>query len=561
MTLPAPTPSSVNVWLAELPLANLEYCSDAVMAALEAFNARPDLPGTIRFELAELIRPCALMLAERNQSHFVDAPLPYLPGPRVHAIFSLQLYQGLAAAYRLSVSDFLLHANRTSDALGFGLYRFFQHSGRILLNSAQLYEFSGESFWSELYRLYLEAEGRGLQSMRIEDADEPDACKTPLGQFKRILLFALADVHRFRQRDMQRIFSLLGKAAEQADWSREPVRNGAFCVDFATDRPPFRCRAHEGVPQPNLRSLSTFQLASALQKEAKKFTLAGAKGAIDKVLLMRLGNTFGAMDHRRSRRSVEDGECSVIIGLPGLIRVLSAPSVLREGSQPGLPVFKVQQAEWLGIPQCELTTNEGAMLNTVEGRADRNESAINSLLDDDQFHVSRDQIWGGQTIGQVDSSELESGLKGDIVNSSSRGYCIIWLQDQISKAKTGELVGVSVNRGMPHVGVMRWLIYDYGLLKFGVELLAPTAEVVDLADDSLTPKGMGLLLPLNPILRKAPELLVSSDGIEPGTVLQITGERVRQWYRLEELLETNPSITRFSLAEVPSDLANGSVDV
>jgi hypothetical protein len=263
ITIPEPTPASLATWLAELPLANVDYCSDAVLAVLQAFNAKPDFSAQIRFDLAEVLRPCAAMLAQQTEG--CCQPIRFTPS-------------------RVNRSDKILPAGTAAARHG--------------------------------------------------------------------------DIGRFA-----------------AGWAGFPNRNN------------------------------------------------------DRRILL------------------------------------------------------------------------------------------------DSWDCQRENIWNASTDGG--SPMAGNGWEGELINTGSRGYGVLYCDKGNSHIQVGALVGISEHRRLPYIGIIRWLISNESCLQFGVELLSPNAEAVQLWDRSGKCRGQGLMLPAVPPLRSDPELLTAPTGFSTGTPLRLVGQKTR----------------------------------
>lgn len=552
IALPGPTPPAVETWLGELPLANTGYCFDALLALLRALNAKSSLPAATRLALADRIRPDAVMLAQRIEDQFLDAPLPYPPEVAHAAWAGRELYRELGSLYSWSCPEshplMALWRGGSQPCLT-AAYRAFQHWGMALLRTAQLYQAPDPAFWPDLYRVYREAEARRVLSARFDDPEEPSACQTPLGQFKRVLLFAMADAGRHRQRDMQTAFHLLGELADDADLDLSPVlgeHHARFALDPRSPRGP--ARLHPPVtPTPAERFLFIDRL---LQHLLEKRPEPSGNRATNAVLRTRLRlylakSLFGAA-HRRSERLPLRRECRLFVGFQDVLHAVSPATRRASGSDSPPPRPALSQLEL--VP---LDLNDWDHYQPDE-RDLRNDAVIERILLDSWGRPQED-IWNEEGMGNgQEPFQADEGAAGEIVNIDPHGYCVLWRdQDGHHHVQTGALIGLAEARGLPHIGVVRWLMQGGDGLRMGIELLSPNAEPVQLWDGLGHVKGKGLLLPALPPLRLAPELLLPPSGFHGGTVLQVAGKTARARYRLGKVREATFCFTQFSLIPEP----------
>jgi DNA-binding transcriptional regulator YiaG len=553
ITIPEPTPASLATWLAELPLANVDYCSDAVLAVLQAFNAKPDLSAQIRFDLAEMLRPCAAMLAQQTEGRFINAPLPYPPWIARYARIGVDLHRETGNLYGLTCSAPGLPDNPCLAAC----YRAIQHWGLSLLRTAQLYREADQAFWTNLYRIYHRAETQGAQSTQFPDDDEPPACRTPLGQFKRILLFTLADSYRFRQRDMGMIFRLLGELAHEADLVSEPVageQRAWFRIDLDSNRAP--ARIHEpDAPDPSSRFLFTGRLVHKLLDEPpEQRNRHTERRELDPARLsLHLAKSLHAVEYRRSTRVLLHQKCLLFIGLDELIHALSPSGTPQKDAASQFALPPPGLTDRTKPSRLELQPLDMEILGDLrlDGQAFRTGTTIERILLD-SWDCQRENIWNASTDGG--SPMAGNGWEGELINTGSRGYGVLYCDKGNPHIQVGALVGISEHRRLPYIGIIRWLISSESCLQFGVELLSPNAEAVQLWDRSGKCRGQGLMLPAVPPLRSDPELLAAPTGFSTGTLLRLVGQKTRAGFYLGKVREAALAFARFQLIPDLSDM-------
>ncbi|SMF95325.1 hypothetical protein SAMN02949497_2685 [Methylomagnum ishizawai] len=544
--LPEAKTKALAAWLDELPLANLFHCFDAVEAVLEYFNGETAIPGAARLEMAELLNPKVALLVGQCEGHFMDAALPYHPKAEFYAGVAFRLQYGLGMAYALAAADlkpaqgwFGHGGQQTLKAV----HRALQHLGLAQLRVAQQYLSLPMDYWGTWFRLYRHAEAHKLLLSRFDSPGEPDACKTPLGLFKRGLLFYLAGTRHLRQRDMARIYDLLGQWADHAEWRPEASQgwhSAEFMVYLDGDCPPSRSLPG-GAPQlRGIYFLYTLGLARVMAELAEEAGtgLSGDRHPIDESVLSSVARNLEGIQKRRADRKVRDRACHCVVGLNKLIAAL-APSG-SDAAEAAIPVESdpsAKLARRLGLILGRDLDNEDADL--------RSEITLPRLMR--KGGLSRDEIWTARREEEPETAGDRARVEGRIANVGVNDYCIVWPLDQVAEIKVGEVIGVS-EPGQPlFIGVIRWLHCGEGRVRFGVERLTLCAEVVELLDQDMQPMARGLLLPPEPGFRGEPELLALPGKTHPGgMVRQRTGEGSRL-FRAYTLLKNAASFSRFAM--------------
>lgn len=567
--LPAPKPKALTAWLAELPLANSQRCFAAIEAVLEGFNADAKIPAATRLELAELLRPMVRLLAQRAESHFMDSPLPYPPQAEHHAELALRLHERLGKAYALAGLDPNYKPGwfeKSERHLTRSLYRALQHWGLVLLQTAQQYRTPSADYWAALYELYRNTEIRQLLLARFEDPEEPESCQTPLGVFKRTLLFALTSTRHLRQRDMGHVYDFLGTLVDLAVLSGESERDGDpaeffLCLTEAT--PPICCLPENSEDKAKLRFLFTEHLTSELGKQALLQTAeispeisAKEKHPIDRAALLRMARNLEGSHKRKDERKSQDESCRCVVGLSRFIGAhapASAPSK-KPGHQRDTNINLVNRLingrlDFIPEDRNRLLP-QGMHLEPEFGdRNIRSELAASNFLS--KKSVSREDIWESAPAAPRPADTEADVVVARLANASQHGYCLAWPADQVAGIRIGELIGV-LGEGKPSsIGAIRWLHCADGKVMLGVELLTAEAQVVDILDQAMKPVAKGLLMPPEHGIRILPEILALPGKVQAGTMVFVRDGEAHQgkFHRAQRLHESTASFCRFGLAE------------
>ena len=552
---------AVAAWLANLPLANLEYSSKALLALLGELNRQEHRELVQQFDLIEVLRPQAIMLtrqgAERLQG---DVAFPLTPKYKAMAQVGVLMTEALGRGYLTLASsvDFLNDRITSSRSRALVIFRALEASCLALLRYRLAYESPGKGYWRNVYGLYTLAEGCGLQLETVDAAAGEAVQGTIQAKFNQIVLFALANTQRHRVREIQQIDELLSRFAKLAvlrPVSGNENERALFFCDLAGDLPPRLCSAMAGLPGVACRIIETRPLVEGvLQHYADPTRLVMDSPRPGKELLKRLLRALSGTERRKFQRFPESGDRSLIAGLEQIISLLtSQPGASR---LPKLASTAVQYKgiKWLDIPNYSLeTVSEGSLGDF--GNKVRSEVAIGRALDSNPEGVMRSQqVWS--TADFVPSTGADSVAKVNtaLLNASAKGVCLSWADRSDSCVRVGELVGMPVDEGDLHVGVIRWLNHNAkSELVLGVELLAPSVKGVKVTlANHVDYQRPGLWIPENRKLGQPASLLVQPAGFVSGQSVFLEAEQSRLCYRLEKLEESSPSFQRFSMVEMES---------
>jgi len=542
---------SVAAWLDELPLANLDRSGDALLALLRTMNRLKSLSCADRIGMIEQLRPTAYMLSQHAVERHLHDPAFPLSGPlKRHADRGWQLPLELGKGYRLVVmhEGFANPPALGRDLCALTVYRALDAYGTSLLRLSEGYRTAEAGFWRDVYGLYQLAETLQLHKLTVSDEGA-----TILDRFIHIVLFALCGSHRHRPGKIRQIYELLRMFASAAQIQPTPQLNGQdalFFVDLGMDAPPRRVQAPGGRPTANRRFVFTHLLIPVLLKHFEDpLNRRLTSGVVDKPLLRRLVKTLGALERRKFARVAEDGQCGLLIGLDRLIGVLSGASRPQEAPAGSESTVQYKGISWLKVPSYSLETPDRSVWagRRRDERIQRSEISIAKTLRERSTGVAPGEIWA-QGVATPSAQPETVGLSGRLVNSSARGHCLLWTKNAVPGAKVGELVGLALDDSSLHIGVIRWLHQDSDLM-FGVELLSPKAEVVEVSFTGERDRvRIALFLPPNAVLQQPAGLLIDPSCCDLEDVIVREGTGVAKTYRIEKLLESTPAFRYFSLA-------------
>lgn len=555
--LPELKPIAVKAWLQGLSLNHNESINSlgSIISLLHLINGSQVNAVAEHLEILEPLRAKARVLLEKIRPHYIDSGLPYNSSAEMTIKASQEVNQLLAMAYarpcletKSPTSD-----DKNAQLLALSLYRAMQHHGLYLLHLCQHYKRPDEAYWTRLYQMYQWAEDRQLGSISLQDADEPQDCRTISGQFRRIVAFYLANIYRLRQLHMVKLYSLLGQFVSMVEISTtdSPLRQPAeFEVYLDTPEPPRR-RTRLSMAQPEsdrVRLITTGELARNLKRSASTRNPLDMAYELDQITLNRIAATFEAKVGRNSTRHKENLECHYLLGLQSLIDH-KVPTGAVSQNLRGKPRHALLQK------QLEIVPLEGEInkVSRFDTRGERSEIALKRDVKSrprEGLHADRGQSQDFMTgmiwVSENDREKSREVFKAVIHDSSAGGYQISPVGKVSPRLKVGELIGIWVDDPV-FIGTIRWLDIHEGEMRLGIELLAPEAKVARLITMDGKEWGLGLLLPAIPAIRDQPELLAPLSIVRTGSAFSILAKVPGINYEVNEIVEVTGSYVRLGL--------------
>jgi hypothetical protein len=440
----------VQNWVNRLPMLNVGQTGKELFTTLSELLL-VKLPESNRFELIEVLRPAINRIIEslaKNynfQSITVDQR-----AERISVLvqqlraYSAMIYSGVAirSADKLQkdklaffqVAKKKAALNLISKAIHRGLTEFYY----LLSHTRTLQRSDSEGMWLRIHELYKLSVDLGLNNFSYDDEKLKYGKTLTIEQvYIRSVLLSLCKTEQLRQGDakiisqMTELWSGLIKISTDLPDGQYPL-----LVDTSVDTPA----SHVSEDKETSSTIVRFDTSTILRHfESLHRNLAHAihadeKTLLSKLLLMHLIQIFEPRKDRLLDRLADESMLYLEIGLIASHYQLSGLRSFEE-------VIQTQH----------IISNQGQE---------------NILSDGD--HTSEE---AGQESEINDYLELH---RGQIVNSSSGGFCIRWVGTPPNILRSGELICIKKDKDAPwHIGVIRWVKKQPGVdVEFGVEVLS-----------------------------------------------------------------------------------------
>lgn len=492
----------VDAWLLRLPMSNPSEAGEELADYLATLN-RADISHDVRAKVIERLYPVVEDVAGSLREQYGAVSLPLPTKQRRNAELAQRLLLETADCYKTLTLDWL---NKRFHL--FGGQPLPHYLQRILLSLQavldvcyETHESCPHGLWVDLHQTYNYALRNGLHGV------VPEGSKQMLSLeqiYLATLLMALADPYHFPQSELVWAKDIIARYANLANLhpAEEAIKGnaGLFLVEVNTDSPP-RPLAREPHPM-NPR----WDLLLTTTELAKHLALVGA--------------------HLRGQEDAEK------LGLPDAARDPAYATMLRR-----------------------LKLNWGASLQRMaQRRRHQGGREFEVCLGFKSVHtlisppVSKDAIVYGSTGHDPAPIRLRCKTVNDSMGGLSLRHSGPGLQ-----VRVGDVVGIRQGDAFWSIGLVRWFrIPAAGEVYFGVQLLAPQADAVQLRRIDNGRQWPGLLLLPNPVTRQAPMLLSLPSAFAPDVTVEARTAQGKHTIKIEKRLESTPSVDvyRFQMEEV-----------
>lgn len=498
-------PKQVAAWLLRLPMSNPAEAAEELADFLTGLN-RSDVPHDVRARVMEQLYRVMEDVVGSLREQYGSVPLPLPARQRRHVELARRLLLETADCYKTLTLEWLGQRFHLFGGNPVPLYL-----QRILLALQSLLDVCYEThescphgIWMDLHQTYNYALRNGLKDV----VPEGSAQMLSLEQiYLATLLMALADPYHFPHSELPWTKDIIVRYANlahlfPADESTQG-HAGLFLIEVNTDAPP-RPLAREPHPMS-----PRWELLLNTTDLAKHLALLSS--------------------HLRGREDIEK------LGLPEVARDPAYTSMLRH-----------------------LRLNWGASLQRMaQRRRHQNEREFEVGFGLKTLHhmISPPPASDAPHFSAGGNEAPPARARCRIVDDSMGGLALR-LGGPGVQIRVGDVVGLLQGNGAWSIGLVRWFrISPASEVFFGVQLLAPQADAVQLRRLDNGRQWPGLLLLPNPVTRQVPMLLSLPSTFSPNVRAEVRSTRGKQTIKVDARMESTPSVDiyRFQMegAETP----------
>jgi len=487
------TPESIELWVSDLPMANLGELSRQLYRAINELNRLKCAPDDRSQMLESIRKPIHYACAELSK-HFLNASVT--PQEKQRKIINLvtSLYLGLANAYKIvlieSVPD--LVSEHTRKNFSCAAHRVISELGNVLLLSSKLYISVPKGLWHDMNEVYRFSDDLGLMKYLVHDESNTFEKDTSIkSAYKRNLLLASSRPNQLRQSEIENVWKLFERWSDYVELGRKYLPSAVFCINLAEDK-PLRHKSlvvselsdfYYGFDTAELITRVTSHLSETVHNP-QSIQHLDLPISISSSLLQHLHHSLGILTKRTFKRIASEGLLELAVGLSGIHFYASGKTPF----QPHLfgveePDFEAKSARVKTPP----SSDPWAQAFDAQAISSAKSIPSESVID---------------YTNHTDSAEKDFPLyTTKLINTSPGGYCIQWDGIIPKNVQAGELLCVREEQSKPwSIAVIRWIRNSKTKgTHIGIELLAPRAKPCAIQQLNKTGKHSeflrGLLLP------------------------------------------------------------------
>lgn len=556
-----------DAWFASLPMANIGESARRIFNALVDCN-RMEMSDVMRARATEQFRKPIDYICNNLERRYTQLSFPLSARSRKTASLARELNVELAVAYKIIVERMLGGGKQRFDEklMVISLHRALFHLGQVLYQSAIVYSPWPPSVWREIHGIYAYAahnevhdvpvkdsiHGQGGQSSSIEDL------------YKSLLIFAVTDPLRLRQRQITSVFQQIGgwapRARIQLPGGENKNNKGRFNLDLWSDMPPVHNALSPPARNRRVRILEMRGLIRSLREDfeppandATAENQDNKKSAYE--LIRMLISSWSYPSDRRFVRTHLNFELQLEVGLNSVFDAMSqsqrkAPpktqqprgrsSGLQTNSSPLVPSWAASMPRDIVLAPLDSELTSDPIPATSPSPFTNNGTAITD-------HYALDY--------EVPVEEEPEPQPVHTINESAGGYCIRWPNASVPKVKVGEVIGIqSTSTSQQYgIGIVRWLKQDPARdLEVGLEIISPRCQTATIwtkktksnAKNSL--RYNCLLLPESNRGAADNHLITTASEMEIGSEIWLERGGENRLIRLVRMVEASGLFTRYS---------------
>jgi hypothetical protein len=428
------------------------------------------------------------------------------------------------------------------------LFRAIELLGLNQLLISLVYQVPKADFWNAVNVLFAIAFSLKLhQSEHLNIAEEDRV--TIENEFKRIHFFYQAQTNRFKQLDIEAIWSILSLRSDDIVIAETADVSSIFYIDLESSSTLLKrekLNSNSGINCFfNTLELIQFMHNTMPVAQAKQgaVVLLTDQPSLSKEIIHQLISSWSTGQTRKSSRREQTEQIVIYPGFESIIRALmlkNNPDLTKQKEKPavGSAAFK--------LVDLELIPSEGTMLIQRDTR--QRDSSVNEMLKASSEHAfSSKNIWHNH-------HENTSGAKGEEMVAETLDISLEGLQFSItgnnkSLLKTGDLIGIQAPKQSLQLAIIRRINNMEGVnITVGVEMMSPSIKIANIRYlDKKTPSKPALFLQGIPS-NNQPDAIISTLSLDNKDIdLVLSTKNEKTYFSLNKTIQTNQVFNHYSV--------------
>ncbi|WP_019528092.1 hypothetical protein [Dasania marina] len=464
--------TAVIEWVAQLPKANIGQTTRQLFQAISELNRVRLLPEE-RFKILEQLRAQIHFVSRSLSKHYLNQPIILPKQSKQVANLSHTLHQQMVIGYTIVASHASALGKRIvggkpEQLIAKSLYRAITESTLNLVRHYQLYESAEKQLWQQLHQFYLLAKQHNALNTPVSDKEVNDG--SVLNGYIRALLLGAAKPKQLRQEDFKHLLAPLTRWGELCQ-IEHASQDSLFVINPLSDSSPLYREAYESAIDSNWLSLDTRRLTQHienLRQQQSGLMITDGAFIISNDLLGHLLLAWSEMSKRTFMRLESNDELNISVGLSSTHHFssgeMSFEALLSDSNSGSIVMEKTNR--FMRPP-----TIEARHKDVWDSPYESNVGQTNVAMESIDFHINK-SLQDDKETSKYKDHQVSA------LNSSPKGYCIEWPDDNPISIKAGEIVGIQEPHGHNwSVGVIRWIDHQHDKsTQLGLELISPTAS-------------------------------------------------------------------------------------
>lgn len=540
------TAEDIAKWCAALPIA------DTGVAAKKLFMLLTEISETImsaqeRYAVMEILRSPNKIICTSLKRHYIEQRAPLTENKLIIANLRQTLLTGMSDNYKLILEE--LHSKPTLTEeetllMATTIVRIYYYLNVLLICRYQIYTYTPENIWHEVYLLYKYAKKRNMLELKVPCQFAPKHQTTITEAFMHIILLYATDPYQWRQREQHS----LNKAIEM--WALYPAiydpkelgdkKAGVYIIDLDQDAPPTPI-SFRHAPLTNTciaidLEKSVTHLKEILQKMQEDHLKAKIENPNDPEFsvtaptIAKLINVWSLHITRNSPRFPIQAQIKIVFGLNAAHFYINGEKEFN--SHPSNLQSNFDEA---GAPAKSFSSHLNLQLYEVSEEEEEDEKDMLSSTEAEDKKSAAEKAENAK-VELEEAEKMDEGISKELLyhqydynieNINPHGFCIVIKDKSYPPFQAGEIVAFKniTQHDMDWgIGAVRWLRRQPSEdFQIGIQIIAPVAKAGGIqmlrADKPASRLSRCLVIPEDKDNQYPPMVITSALPLQATTVM------------------------------------------